>query len=155
MDVDRSPNKHNNTSISTTVVESLERSQTPDIHNVAIDESNFSFENSAEFLLSQSMIELNDNNNNKDDNEDDQKDHPLSISHNQTVRKTTTPPHTTPLLSGKMGGGGGQGSISMSKLQMVCREMSMTEKTYVSDLQDIIEVKNSKSLVILGKLLIY
>ena len=81
------------------------------------------------------MPELNDNNNNERDK--DQSNVALDLSH-QSIQTITTPSIDTPTTPQ---GAGGCRSASMSKLQMVCREMFMTEKTYVNDLQDIIEVK--------------
>ena len=137
MNLDKSPKINKETTIAN---ESVNAIQSPDRHNVAIDESNFSFENTllAEEIpisTSQSMPQLNDDNNNEKDK--DRPTIPLDLSTQPIQPTTTTTPIDTPTTPQ---GAGGSRSASMSKLQMVCREMFMTEKTYVSDLQDIIEV---------------
>ncbi|XP_066931224.1 uncharacterized protein [Clytia hemisphaerica] len=148
MEIEKSPNIHNNpaeTRLNNTLNESFQDiPQSPDQHNIAIDESNFLLDNTITEETLQSCApppsnsignpipQTNDNNNNTKDNENIKQTTLLDLSNPQNTPVDT--PCTTP-----QGGGGPSRSGSMSKLQMVCREIFMTEKQYVSDLQDIIE----------------
>jgi len=147
----------NNIDDSTLADDSVEM-QSPDKHNIAIDESNFSLDSTlTETFSAAPMSELlnNDDNNNQKlheqrtptkqtlDSLDTSSTQSMAISTPSPISGCSAPlssPQTPGPAADSVDGGIGSRTGSLSKLQMVCREIFMTEKSYVSDLQAIIEV---------------
>lgn len=146
MDIAKSGRNINNTD-STLTEENVEM-QSPDRHNIAIDESNFSLDSTlTETFSAAPMTELlnnDDNNNQKHHEQRTPTKQSLNCIDNSSTPSPVnglTAPFSSPQTPGESAGNGVGGRTgSLSKLQMVCREIFMTEKSYVSDLQAIIEV---------------
>lgn len=145
LDISSTSMQHTPSSSSTTTNMVASPSDKP--HNIALDESNFSMDSSSVMessCVSQTDSELNsskcmsDNNNNMKNGGSavatvpSKTDNRPQIVHMEGTAGNKSTDLSPPANSNKAG--------SLSKLQMVCREIFMTEKSYVNDLQDIIEV---------------
>lgn len=106
-------------------------------HNVAMNESNFSMNSSVldSSCASQADTEMNNSSCASSDGNNNTNNHVTSLR-----LPTTNATKMSPISMDTPSPGSGK-SGSLSKLQMVCREIFMTEKSYVNDLQDIIEVR--------------
>lgn len=110
-------------------------------HNIALNESNFSMDSTVmeSSCISQTETDLHSSRCSSDDN-NNMKNSSVVTPDKTDIRQTDSPVGSNVNKLNTDTSSPANKAGSLSKLQMVCREIFMTEKSYVNDLQDIIEV---------------